>query len=105
MSQPRYRREGLGWDNPSSVWWDPYSPGVVFILFPLDLVPVVIRLEALLNDQVDWKCVLTQRVSEAGPGTFGEGGLKPPFEGGLSTPLSPYKVPSLPPTPAEGTEA
>ena len=32
--------------------------------------------------------------TEAGPGTFGEGGLKPPFEGGLSPPLSPYEGPS-----------
>ena len=42
---------------------------------------------------------------EAGPGTFGEGGLKPPFEGGLSPPLSPYEGPPLHPPPAEGTEA
>ena len=42
---------------------------------------------------------------EAGPGTFGEGVLKPPFEGGLSPPLSPYEGPSPSPPPAEGTEA
>ena len=31
--------------------------------------------------------------------------LRPPFEGGLSPPLSPYEGPSPSPPPAEGTEA